>query len=79
MVKSDSIVIDNWETCVSLIKRERKLQSLRQVAFSGVSQSTISKVERGKMACDVAVFILILKALNFELVVKKSKAKRAKE
>lgn len=66
------IMVRSYEQLGIAIRRIRKLQNLSQSELAqkaGVTQTTISNLERGKTVVEVGTLMLILSALEQDIIV----------
>lgn len=66
------VTIRSYEHLGNTIRRIRKLQNLSQSDLakqSGLTQTTISNIERAKSSAEIETIILIFAALNLDIVV----------
>lgn len=71
-VQFPPITIRSYDQLGNAIRRVRKFQNLSQIELAkkaGVTQTTISNLERGKTTAEVATLILILSALNSDMMI----------
>lgn len=74
------IIVRSAQQIGNAIRRLRKLNSLSQVELasrSGVTQATVSRIEKGHQKTEVGTLLLLLTALDVDIVITDRKKQTA--